>query len=395
MKWTNRGNENIPYKNIADMVKQNPAFCIYGAGQFGNELYGVLKKFDLFECFIDNSVEKQKSGYNGEAVISEAQFWKMYRSPKVRPFIVIAASAANTRDIKENLQEKGLIYGRDFFTFKEFINKVFPVIAYFVFGKTYVNLTQICVTERCSLKCKKCAHGCYAVKADHQDLTLEQVKKSADAFFSKIDYICEFVLIGGEPLLYRQLAEAVEYIGSKYRNKINIFSITTNGTIKPSDRLLSVCREHDVLFRISNYSKQLPRLERQYSILSELFNENGIRYSLGFQDSSWTDYGFEYVNRNGTEEELIKVFDSCDTPCHEIRENKFYFCVMARSVAENLSKNVGEDDYIDFDKLVSSDWKRELLEFILGYSQKGYLDMCNYCHGAECYKYPIPVAEQL
>ena len=68
---------------------------------------------------------------------------------------------------------------------------------------------------------------------------------------------------------------------------------------------------------------------------------------------------------------------------------------MARSVAENLSKDVGEDDYFDLDKLVSPDWKRELLEFILGYSQKGYLDMCNYCHGAECYKHLIPVAEQL
>lgn len=391
MKWTNRENENIPYTAAADMVRQNPFFCIYGAGLYGGQLYGLLKRFGLFDCFIDNSEEKQKNGYNGEPVISEAQFWKK----PVKPLVVIAASAVNTGDIKKHLQEKGLVYGTDFFTYEEFINKVFPVIAYFVFNKTYINLTQICVTERCSLKCKKCAHACYAVKADNQDFTLEQVKRSADAFFSKVDYVFEFVLIGGEPLLYRQLAEAVEYIGSKYRDKINIFSITTNGTIRPSDRLLSSCKRHDVLFRISNYSKQLPRLEKQYRVLSELFEQNGVRYIVGAQDISWMDYGFEYLERNADEKELINVFDSCDTPCHEIRENRFYFCVMARSVAENLSKNVGEDDYLDFDKLVSPDWKRELLEFILGYSQKGYLDMCNYCYGAECYKHPIPVAEQL
>ncbi len=391
MKWTNRGNENIPYITIADKVKKNLNFCIYGAGLYGGQLYGLLKRFGLFDCFIDNSEEKQKNGYNGEPVISEAQFWKK----PVKPLVVIAASAANTGDIKKHLQEKGLVYGTDFFTYEEFINKVFPVIAYFVFNKTYINLTQICVTERCSLKCKKCAHACYAVKADNQDFTLEQVKRSADAFFSKVDYVFEFILIGGEPLLYRQLAEAVEYIGSKYRDKINIFSITTNGTIRPSDRLLSSCKRHDVLFRISNYSKQLPRLEKQYRVLSELFEQNGVRYIVGAQDISWMDYGFEYLERNADEKELINVFDSCDTPCHEIRENRFYFCVMARSVAENLSKNVGEDDYLDFDKLVSPDWKRELLEFILGYSQKGYLDMCNYCYGAECYKHPIPVAEQL
>lgn len=391
MKWTNRGNENIPYTAAADMVRQNPFFCIYGAGLYGGQLYGLLKRFGLFDCFIDNSEEKQKNGYNGEPVISEAQFWKK----PVKPLVVIAASAANTGDIKKHLQEKGLVYGTDFFTYEEFINKVFPVIAYFVFNKTYINLTQICVTERCSLKCKKCAHACYAVKADNQDFTLEQVKRSADAFFSKVDYVFEFVLIGGEPLLYRQLAEAVEYIGSKYRDKINIFSITTNGTIKPSDRLLSICREHDVLFRISNYSKQLPRLEKQYRVLSELFEQNGVRYIVGAQDISWMDYGFEYLERNADEKELINVFDSCDTPCHEIRENRFYFCVMARSVAENLSKNAGHDDYLDFDKLNSPEWKRELLEFVLGYSEKGYLDMCNYCYGAECYKHPVPVAEQL
>lgn len=136
-------------------------------------------------------------------------------------------------------------------------------------------------------------------------------------------------------------------------------------------------------------------MEKQYRVLSELFEQNGVRYIVGAQDSSWMDYGFEYLDRHAGEKELIEVFDSCDTPCHEIRENKFYFCVMARSVAENLAKNVGEDDYLDFDKLVSPDCKRELLEFILGYSEKGYLDMCNYCYGAECYKHPIPVAEQL
>ncbi len=391
MKWTNKGNEKIPFMKVVEAVRQNPAFCIYGAGQYGRELYGLLKEFHLLDCFIDNDKNKQRNGFQGVQVIGEDEYWKKEK----RPLIVIAASAENTENIKLHLQEKGLICNQNFFIFKEFINKIFPIIVYFIFGKVYVNLSQICVTERCSLKCKKCAHGCYAVKSDKEDLTLEQIKKSADVFFAKIDYICEFVLIGGEPLLHRQLAEAVEYIGSRYRDKINIFSITTNGTIRPSGQLLDACKRYEVLFRISNYSKQLTKLEKQYQLLKALFEENGICCIIGRPDSSWMDYGFEYLNRNGTEEELINVFDRCDTPCHEIRENKFYFCVMARSVSENLSKNVGEDDYLDLDKLKGPNWKRELLEFILGYSEKGYLDMCNFCYGAECYEHPIPVAEQL
>lgn len=31
----------------------------------------------------------------------------------------------------------------------------------------------------------------------------------------------------------------------------------------------------------------------------------------------------------------------------------------------------------------------------MGYSEKGYLDMCRYCHGADCYNYLIPAAQQL
>lgn len=68
---------------------------------------------------------------------------------------------------------------------------------------------------------------------------------------------------------------------------------------------------------------------------------------------------------------------------------------MARSVSDNLNFNVGKDDYLDFNQLTGENWKRELLEYTLGYSEKGYLDMCRYCHGADCYNYLIPAAEQL
>ena len=109
----------------------------------------------------------------------------------------------------------------------------------------------------------------------------------------------------------------------------------------------------------------------------------------------WMDYGFEYVDRHASEEELIQVFDACHTPCHEIRENRFYYCVMARSVSENLNMNVGKNDYLDLDELSGEEGKKKLLAYFLGYSDKGYLDMCNYCHGAECVNHTIPVAEQI
>ena len=162
---------------------------------------------------------------------------------------------------------------------------------------------------------------------------------------------------------------------------MGIFSITTNGTILPDEKILHLCRQHRVLFRISNYSATLPQLEAAYGKLIDTLQKYEVTYVLSKEEREWKDYGFDHVNREASEKELIKCFDSCRTHCREVRENKFYFCVMARSVSENMEFDVGKEDYLDLDALEGEQGKKELLEFQLGYSEKGYLDMCNYCYG--------------
>ena len=388
MKWKNKGHENI-FNEIT--VDKTTKFCIYGAGELGGDLYRTLCKFDMFFCFIDNSEVIQKKGYNNEIVLSEDEYF----ARNIKYPIIICASIKNTPVIQENLDRRGMVYNKDYYIREEFADVILPVILYQLFNTTFMSLAQICVTERCTLKCKKCAHGCYNVPIMKEDMSIEKVKKSADIFFSKVDYIHEFVLIGGEPLLYKDLTEAVEYIGSKYRNKMNLFSITTNGTIIPSQELINKCKQYNVLIRISNYSGTIKKLEPQYAKLQRFLASNNVEFRLGKKENEWMDYGFDYYQRKCTDEELIDVFDMCKTPCHEIRENKFYYCVMARSVSDNLKYNIGEDDYLDFNKLTGDNWKRELVEFIIGYSEKGYLDMCRHCHGADCHRYLIPAAEQV
>ena len=115
--------------------------------------------------------------------------------------------------------------------------------------------------------------------------------KSADCFFKKVDFIGEFVLIGGEPLLYRELAKSIEYIGEHYRKQMGNFCITTNGTIIPGEEVLIACRNNCVKFEISNYSKTLPWIkERQDKLIREL-NKYGILYVLASEDGNWIDYG--------------------------------------------------------------------------------------------------------
>lgn len=369
---------------------------IFGAGIRGKELYRELSAYpaQIEMKFIDNDAGKIGTVYEDAEIISLAEYLQLNEAD--RGIIVIAIAQADAvAAVEEQLANYGLQHREYYFTDTEFQNEVFPIISLYCYDKSYVSLAQISLTERCTLKCKKCAHACYAVDIASDDMPLEEAYRSADCFFSKVDFISEFVLIGGEPLLYKELSKVITYIGDKYRKQIGLFTITTNGTIIPSKEVIRACSKANVMFRISNYSKAIPRLKISLDRLTTYLSKYGILYVLGKPDGEWKDYGFEYVNRKASSGELITVFDQCKTPCREMRGNRFYFCVMARTVSDNLRYHVGEDDYLDFDKLNGTEYKKELLKFNLGYSEKGYLDMCNFCHGAESINYPIPVAEQI
>lgn len=393
MKWNNMGHEfDSIGKELSDQFTRYKKVFIFGAGVLGAELKPLVEEFFCFSGFIDNNQSKQKKTYKGSRVYSLLEYTEISEDS----CIVIAADQHNITAIKEQLEDYGFKQGQDFFELNYFVNRVMPVLSVYLFNKSYMELVQISLTERCSLRCKKCAHACYAVKHDAEDMQLVQVYNSADTIFKKVDFIKEFVLIGGEPLLYKKMDEVIAYIGNHYRNKMSIFSITTNGTIMPSRQLLEKCKRYDMTFRISNYSLQIPRLKRKYEALTSELDKYQISYTLAPAEFEWMDYGFEYVNRQADRAALEKVFDACRTPCREVRGNKLYYCVMARSVSDNLNRGIGKEDYLDLNALDGIEaYKKILLEFNMGYSEKGYLDMCNYCHGAEACEYPIPAAEQM
>jgi hypothetical protein len=391
MKWTNKGHEFDEYASDIKKI-YGKKVVVFGAGNFGEKLGKALDYFNLLECFIDNDIKRQKDKLLGRDIISLDEYMKMGNSNLI---IVVAVSAKFSNSIVNQLENARLKINEDFWTYNEFHDKVMPILLSYYYDKIYMELAQITLTERCSLKCKKCAHGCYNVDNKADDMPLSFAFKSADSFFSKVDFIDEFVLIGGEPLLYSHLAEVVEYVGIKYRNQMGIYSITTNGTIIPNEKVLKSCKEHKVLFRISNYSKTLPRLADSYKRLIETLENYGIEYNIGDGEGSWIDYGFDYVEKEYNPDELMKSFDLCHTPCREVRGNKLYYCVMARSVSDNLKFNEGVNDFLDLDSLKSDNYKKELMDFNMGYSDKGYLDMCRRCNGMDVLNYPIPVAEQI
>ena len=385
MKWENKGHEFCEAAvKLSDRWKISQSIYIFGAGVRGNHYRKLLEKYNIFDGFIDNDSDKQS-----DHVFALDEFFRQKESG----WIILCAGRDYRMEMKCQLDKINVDYKKYFiYDMEEFFEKAFPVLSSYVLGKAFDNLCQISVTERCTLKCEKCAHGCWAVPMDRNDLSLEEVVKSADSYFNAFDYVVEFVLIGGEPFLYKHLAESIRYIGKHYRKQMMTFAITTNGTMIPSKEIIDACKKYDVHIHISNYAKTLPALKEHYEKLCLMLGEYKISYDLSNEDDKWVDYGFDSLVR-GEEKDLQEVFDNCKTPCREVRGNKYYFCVQARAAGENMSFDV-EDDYFDLSQIKSKEDKKALMEFSMGYSEKGYLDMCKYCYGAEANQRIIPRAVQ-
>ena len=392
MKWTNRGSEtNEKYLLYKKRIGSIPtSVWIFGAGRKGNTFAKKIKwlKEEITFCgYIDNYRNIKPDDNN--TIIRLSEYVK-----KEGELIIVAVSCENYNSVEKQLLSAGYENGRDYVKCEEFEDYLRLSLIH-ERGRLLLNVVQLSLTERCTLKCKKCAHGCANVPMNAVDMSFDKVCLSIETLFSIADYVNEFYLIGGEPFLFNELAKTIALVGSKYRDRINILSITTNATIPISNELLFESQKYRVTYHISNYGRAVKNLHTKVNQLTTLLDAYSIEYTLQDENDEWTDYGFDHVYHNGDEERLIKIFDDCKTPCREIRGNHFYYCIQARASAENMDIWCGRDDYLDLKQLNDKIGKLILFEYDCGYSERGYMEMCNHCYGAEAIRHPIPAAEQV
>ena len=396
MRWDNKARQfDNKYKKYKELLeKNNDRFAMFGTGIVGKECVRLFKKctWTIVQAF-DNDNSKWGLNFEGIKVESFSEY------KKGEYLLVLCVGNKNLKELKMQVEQEGLKEGIDYIVFNELKTELIPLMKLYEEKVLYLDVVELAVTERCTLKCKKCAHACGLVDIHDKskDFPIEKVKKSADVFFSYVDYVNEFYLIGGETFLYENLAEAIRYVGEKYRDRIDRFIITTNGTIIPSKECMLLMSHYKMTIYISNYSKQLPQLAKHYKRLCEELSNYKVDYSLSEYEREWFDYGFDYVNHRMDENIVMNIHDECFTPCREIRENKFYYCIQARSVSENMNMNVGNNDYLDIGKLDTNRWEDKVIvyEYSKGYCDKGYIDMCNYCNGSNSKNILIPCAEQM
>lgn len=381
MKWKIKGHEfDKRYSNINENITKKKIF-LYGCGEKGNSLFNKMDKCEYkIEGFVDRKHDILKE-FCKKKVISFSEYLS-YNPDEV--FLIVAVGGSNLAEVKLGLDKEGKIQGKDYLTDEDFIKKYWPIIELYEFDFLHLSYVQISLTERCTLKCKLCCHGCNMTDITdfNKDLQLDDAKKTIDSFFDTVDYVDCFDILGGEPLLYPHITQVIDYIGSTYRNKIDKLVITTNGTVIPKLEVIQLCKEYKVDFLISDYSISNSKFKSGIEKLIKILKSNVIGYQILFEDGGWIDFSLGVENK---EKNVEENFNSCISECREIRHQFFYYCIMARSYSENAGMGIGEDDYCDL-KMLDYDCEKSLKKKILfeydkGYSSKGYLDMCKYCRG--------------
>ena len=235
------------------------------------------------------------------------------------------------------------------------------------------------VTEGCSLKCEDCSNLMqYYVKPKSVDLDV--LVKSTQKILDSVDHVYEWRILGGEPLIYRHLAEYLCYLSSS--DKINSILIYTNGTMLPNAELIAALKTSKAFLDVSNYQT----LSRNIQKLSQICDQNSIPYAI--KDPLWTDSGRIHPHKNESESELkTKFFNCCTKDVLTLLHGKLYHCPFSANLINLDEKYQHVNDVIDVINYAGlpETLRADISSF---YISKPYLDACNYCNGRD---YTVPI----
>lgn len=362
---------------------------VYGYGRVAARNIGKLWKDFKIKYIIDNNPELQGESYKEIPIHTFEQTKARIQGTK----IIVATSALAYASISKELNSIGLKEFQDFCRLEDFMPE------WYWKNKHEVCLSQMfsSVTSRCTFNCKYCNMLIpYYNKNNHYDYTAEDIMADFDVFFQRVDYLTSYFVIGGEPLINKDLSRIMEMVFDKYGSKIGYMQIISNGSIVPDKELMRVIKKCDIHVRLSDYTHVLPYKEKLQQVKDTL-TENGIPYSMSIYET-WMDPGFpDKVSPIGkTAEEARKHMLLCSPGCHILADKKVYYCGLVFSSEKCGLYKLKPEDYVDLERTqgIIED-KEEILKYCLGCVKNDYISICNICRGSGSdNEHMVGVAEQ-
>lgn len=370
MKWTNRGHE---LDAVAEQFLAVKTIYIWGTGVNGTMCIDFLEwlkidtDFNIF--FVNSKPEKQGGMYRGHPVVPPEELFAHYDET-----CIIASS---NKEISGILKEHGLPYfgleqvlcGRNVFI--QYFLCIYMLYKYDILLSHWLDYNA---TIRCTLNCQGCLNFNNDIK-DPRDETLDAFRKHIDTVFQKVDLCYSMHFSGGEAFLAKELPGMLKYFTDNYGAKTFDRFVVTSGTVIPSDELLTALKEGDYWVVIDDYRDTVPASRKLIPQIEEKLASRGIRYQVNCADSWYDQEHGTKKYASYSDEALIAHRDSCNTFLQNCADGRFYSCCY-----EAYAYKAGVEPDADHIDILSSS-KKEILEYRLGYTEKGYVDMCRHCRG--------------
>jgi len=244
------------------------------------------------------------------------------------------------------------------------------------------------VTSRCTLNCKECSHliPYHRKSGDYRDYDIETLIENIDLLLGLIDECLRFRVIGGEPLMHRQLHLLLRKLAGE--KKIRHIQIATNGTIVPRDEHLAAMRHPKISVFVTDYGAYAPRKDEVVRAL----RQNGVHARLSEPMPKWRSIG-GFEHRGYSEAQMAKLFACCDVlDCKSLHAGKLYLCPRAFHGAALGVFPQNDREFIDLRKEDRASFYAQLNRL---YDDPEGLTTCYYCTGGSLAAAPeVPCAEQ-
>ncbi len=363
--WLNTGHE---FDTIFEQIcRENNKFIIFGAGTFGKAFYEEFRNEINIIGFVDSNKAKQGT--------------MAYDLPVFSPEILhpgkydkVLVSTGWTSEVFDYLERKGYVKNKDFFHIDEFMT----IYKMYMNNKLYVSNLNVNITEYCSLKCKKCsALNPYIKNKKHY--SLNEIENMLDIYFRWIDEVSILGLVGGDAMMHPQFNEILQFVGETYYSKqVHHIEVYSNAVIIPNKQSLELLKKYNAIYRFTDYGEASNGKQKPLEIIS-ILKKNNVKFDHAKFDM-WSDCGYPQKSNGIPLENLHSFYKACDRrSCQGLLGTKLFYCGMAIGAYRAGYCELMATDYFELNQQKID--KKELMEFMLGFNKRGYLEYCKKCNG--------------
>lgn len=393
--WTRRFPTMPHFEPLAQRLTEGEVI-LYGLGSLGRQVFPLLEERGLkVRAIFDSDPAWRGQSFQGTPVFQPEEYNGPYLPVVIASYIYYAEMAERLDVLghKDYLPYLFLFFDReidedsyfDHVMGWEHLRKRLGHTRRTGVEEFRLRQVDLVVTEKCSLRCRDCSNLMQYFNSP-DDTDFDQAMRSVARLFEAVDHISQLRLLGGEPLMNRDLGRYVQAL-QKYWERFDFIVIFTNGTILPSAGELERFQTGNVAFFVSDYGHKNQKLEAMTALLR--------RHGLPLRQTvmtRWQDCaGLRRYGRS--EEQSREVLKQCcvqDIP--SIKDGRLFRCPLAGNAAALGALPPDLNEYVDLDdpSIPAAELRGQIKELI----GLEILKACDYCGGRPKGLADIPAAVQ-